>query len=683
MTDPREQTLVEFHQDRWLAHSVLFSHRHHDSSAPMHKEIIADIYNPDARFSLEGFRGLGKSTLLEEAAIVRAAFREFHNMVIVGASHTRACERLAAVKHEIEYNDNLGMVFGALKGTTWRDDKIVLSNGLCIQALGRDQAMTGLKHLDYRPDSALVDDVEDPEEVRTDAEREQTWVWFIKTFLPALDHPLFSWVRVLGTRRGSGSLPERLENSGWRVRKFPIEHLDGDGNRTATWPAKFPIPVIDRMKQTYKGDMHTWMQEYMCTASSEADRVFTRDSFRVEDVTRTWQATYAMIDPARTTSRQSATTGWAVWSWMQNRLIVWAAGAELLKPDEIIDLTFTIAQEYNPIWIGVEEDGLNEFILQPLRHEQARRQVTIPVRAMRAPKGKHDFIRGLQPFFSAREVIFASPLPELEEQLLSFPTGKIDAPNALAYALTMRPASPIYDSFTQDHISDIDPIAQRPLYLAANATRSSVSAILVQQVDGQLRVYADWILEGSPAEAVARIYAEASLEGDTARMVERPAKRDWSEALKLPNTRHELSRQPIRWVVPPHHRDQWNNVGLLQAIQRIPSQAACGAPEVSGRELLRSGLSKLSRGQPAVVVSERAQWTLRAFTGGYSRSLVKGGGLADHADDGPYRVLMEGLESFAGMISHPKEEDEDDTTGVGWSRDKHGNLYRSAMPARG
>jgi hypothetical protein len=102
-----------------------------------------------------------------------------------------------------------------------------------------------------------------------------------------------------------------------------------------------------------------------------------------------------MYDPARTTKATSATTGWAVWSWIANRLIVWDAGGELWKPDQLVDHIFRINEQYSPVEIGVEEDGLNEWILQPLRHAQLARNTLVPLRAMKAPRGTISFIEAL------------------------------------------------------------------------------------------------------------------------------------------------------------------------------------------------------------------------------------------------------------------------------------------------
>ena len=145
---------------------------------------------------------------LEEAALLHAYFREFKYMVIVSANcRPLAIQRLAAIKREIEINREFPRLFGNPKGNLWQDGMVALPNGVAIQALGRDMSVTGMKYLDTRPDAPLVDDVKDPEEVRSDVERKGSRDWLRKTLLLSLDHPLRVWIRALGTRRGTGSLP--------------------------------------------------------------------------------------------------------------------------------------------------------------------------------------------------------------------------------------------------------------------------------------------------------------------------------------------------------------------------------------------------------------------------------------------------------------------------------------------
>jgi len=687
----RNQTIAEVTRDPWLGHKLFFSHRMPDGEADFHKAICDDFWFGPRWKQILGFRGCGKSTIAESNIALSACLRVFKNLLIIGSSETRAAERLAVVAYQLEMNEALSMIFGAQRvpGNTWTTTKLVLSSGHCIQALGRDQDIRGIKHQDWRPDCVVVDDFESEENVRTPEARRATLAWFVGQLLPACEPS--ARVIVNGTVLDEESVPMLLwKQDHWPTRMIPIEYLDPSGERAAAWPARFSLPWIDDRKRTYSrlGQLYTWNAEYMMQARSAETMVFAREQFRyLQDddsrASRSYHACYAMIDPARTTNRNSATTGWAVWSWQAHRLIVWAAGAGQMLPDEILDLVFTIDAEFSPVWIGVEEDGLNQWLLQPLRHEQVKRGISVPLKALRAPRSKLDFIRGLQPFFEAREVIFAKPLHDLEEQLLSFPTGRIDAPNALAYALPLRPGALIHDNWTEAHVAhEVIPDARRPLYLAANATRTTTAAVLVQYVDGQLRVLADWVKEGEPAEVVASIAAEASLAADGDY---RPAAktRSWTEALKGPLARLQWTAQPIRWVTPIHHRDRYNNVGLNQAIGHIPATLVSGAVEAGGRQALREQLAKSVRGVPAVSVSRACHWTLRAFAGGYCRALLRGNRLADFAEEGPYRVLIEALESFAGIMARPMHDtDDDEDNRQPYAYDKNGRRYLSAMPAR-
>ena len=685
----RHAAIRFFAEDRWQAHEILFRHRHPEQSCEAHREIVRLIHGPQPRQGIEGFRGIAKSTLLEEAAIIKKCYREFRNLVIVGASYSRAVDRLASIKREFELNWRIAEMFGDQKGPTWQEGKIVFSDGSCIQALGRDQSMTGMKHLDWRPDAALGDDIEDPDEVRSEAEREDTWDWLMQTFLPSLDDPLTSWVCLLGTRRGKGSMMERIETEArWPVAKFPIEYPDKvTGERVATWPSKFPLEKIDALRSLYRGKMDTYSEEFMCEATHAASRVFRSGMFRMVPRSPRWEAVYGFIDPASSVNRQSATTGWAVWSWVGNRLIVWAAGAERLLPDQVISLAFRLITEYNLVWLGVERDALNQFLMQPLRQEQLRRGLAfVPLKAVAAlsatkGRGKINFIEGLQPFFAAGEVEFATPLPDLEAQLLSFPYPPIDVPNALAYAQLMRPGILVYDNFEEANIVEsLEPAPDKPLYLAGNAEKGVVTAALLQRANGELRIFADWIVEGVPADLIADIHKEAALLAETGRWEEHDELGEPDQPYKLPIRREVWARLPLRWIVPAFHRDTWQNVGLMQAIRAIPQgvSAADGGTE-RGRPALAAMLREHQKGRPKVLVSPNARWTLRALTGGFARVVGRGGVADPQPEPGIYRTLMEGIESFCA-IGAGIERQEQSQQPVAY--DRRGVPYESAMPAR-
>jgi hypothetical protein len=660
MDDTRSQAILKLGSDRKLAHAVLFAHRHPDATPQFHHDMQDRWTSPAARVLIMAFRQGAKSTVGEEEVILDALFQSFHNMVIVGETAERAADRLRAIKYELEYNDFISELFGGMRGPTWNEDKVVLQNNVCIQARGRDQSFRGIKHLDWRPDFLWVDDYEDKESVKTPESREFWKKNFMSVILPALDRR--AKVRITGTPLDEDSLLMNLEKEMradrvtpmWVTARYPIEYVGDDGERVATWPARFDLDHIDELKHSYEeqGMLSDYMMEYMVQASNPQLKKFKAEQMRVVPHIRTWQPTLAMYDPARTKNEKtSSMTGHVVASWIGHKLVIWEADGRFLLPDAIIDDLFRVEEQYSPIEIGMEETGLNEWVMQPLRHEQIRRRTMLPLRAINAPKGKIDFIGSLQPFFAAGEVEFATELPELKKQLLSFPTGRLDVPNALAYLLRMRPGLPVIDGFgAVNVVEDLPRVTSRPHYLALNADMGVVSAVLCQHVDGALWVLGDWLREGDPGEVLGGILTDVSM---------------------------EIGRTP-KPVAGLQHFKQFDTIGLMAAARRVPIDVLSGGELIYGREELRKIMRLTRRGQPALLVSSNATWTTRALAGGYARKIVKGGDLSGVPVNNVYKVLCEGLESFAGLLPSTAEQDTDYSPH--YAVNERGIRYMTALP---
>lgn len=623
--DPRAPLIRRLLANPRLAHATLFPHRHHDATPDFHLEMI-DLWWSDAPWVItEAFRGGAKSTIAEEAITLMACFRFFHNCVILGDNETRAKERLTAIKHELETNEYIEQLFDNQVGETWTETKIVLKNGVVLQAYGRGQSLRGAKHLDRRPDMAFGDDMESEDDILTPEAREKFKQWLLKVVMPALT-PKHKF-RIAGTPLHPEAMLVKLKKaSGWVSRTFPIKYRDSEtGEWKATWPARFPLDKVEEIENAYRetGATQEFAQEYLCQAEDPTVKAFTADMFRVEPTVKTWHATWSMYDPARTVKTTSAFTGVVHFSWVSNRLIVWDAYGHRWKPDEIIADMFEADGIYKPITIGVERDGLEEFILQPLRAEQVRRGYAIPIRPMKAPKGKLDFIRGLQPFFKAKEVVFAKDLPQLKAQLLGFPTGEIDIPNALAYAMTLRPGMPIYEDFSGLNVAEeIFKNPRQSVYLAVNATAIYTTAALIQNNEGVFNVLWDAVREGDPGAVLGSIVADAGLEAG-----QRP-----------------------RLYAPPEHFGNYDTVGLRGAARAVPVELSQGGLDLNGRDEIRRLLKTSARGQPALRVSSRARWTLNGFAGGYCKDVLKNGMISEFAVEGPYKTLFEGIESFASLL---------------------------------
>lgn len=651
----KEDVIASFLREPLLAHRMLFKHRHSSPTPPFHREIIELWHGPAERVLIQAFRGAAKSTLAEEAIIIQALLRGFHNAIILGETYERAVERLRAIKHELETNPFLNELFGDQVGPVWSEAKIQLNNGAIIQAFGRGQSLRGSKHLDHRPDRAFADDIENEDSVATSEAIDKCKTWLMATVLPALEPA--SLIRINGTPLHPRSVICQLAaDPGWLTRIYPISHLDPEtGEEIPTWAGRFPLADIQKKRADYTrmGMANSFSQEFMCQAEDPASKPFTDTLIRVEPTVRTWQAVYAMCDPARSVKSTSASTGMAVWSWLANRLIVWDAYCGFWQPDQIVSEIFKIDATFSPVVVGVERDGLEEFILQPLRHEQIKRGTSVPIRPLKAPTGKLSFITGLQPYFKAGEVIFAKECAQAREQFLNFPSGRIDIPNALAYALTLRPGQPVFDGFGNAHVVDgLRGQPRRPVWCAVNSDGRCTAAVLVQLVEGALLVLGDRVREGEPSAYLA----------------------DMLQELRL-----DAGADSVRLLIPPQHYNQFSTIGLRAALRSLPADYTRGGDPAVGRAELASQLNRLAHGRPALQIGSSARWTLNGFAGGYCRELSKQGQLTAEPSTGAYSVLFGALESFAAILRAVRRDEEEDTP-VNYAYTSDGRRYISSRP---
>ncbi len=645
--------LEKFHENRYLAHDVLFAHRRKDKTPEAHHDILKLFYSPHQFCLAEAFRGGAKSTLSEEYAILSLLFKDSKFCIIIGNSYERACERLAAIKHELETNEELIELFGNQVGPTWSADVIVLANGARVQAFGARQSLRGAKHMNERPDLALVDDLEDEDMVATELARHKSRRWFDGSLLPALTPT--GKVRMVGTPLHPKSLLEEKRNSRlWKSIIVPVYYIK-DGKEVATWPARFSMKWINDLRQSYTeaGAITEFEQEYMCRAEDKATKPFQEEMFKKGPMPVGYRAVEIMVDPARTVNTQkSARTGYAVWTWEGSKLVVYEAYGKFHRPDEIISEIFNLNDKYNPVTLGVEADGLEEFIMQPLRAEQVKRGCSIPLSPQRAPKDKGNFISGLQPFYMAGSVVHIGNCQDLENELKAFPTGRCDVPNALAYALKMRVGKAVYEDFGGQHIVDKLEINKRSKrYLAVSATPSMTAAVLLQYRDGNVYVIRDWCRNEPALEALPIIIQEATLEG--------------GEFIA---------------VTPAEQMDKYTNNGIPSVFRNKRNKIMRGNLASQSVGCLMTRLKTMNKGVQAFQVSLEAKWVVNGMARGYARKLLPTGSYADLPEKNHYSLVIEAIEAFTGYLNNGMIEGDDELTRA---YTPSGREYVSSLPQKG
>jgi len=642
-----------------LAHDLIFQKRHPNKTPDFHRQMILDFWSDEEFVGTEAFREGAKSTVAEEGLALMALFAVEPFFLIIGANYERACDRLTAIKHEIETNEYIQELFGDQRGPVWNEGEIILKNGTKIMALGARMKFRGVKYKDSRPKFVLVDDLEDEENINTEEKREKLAKWVSRVVWPACS---FARKRIVGTPLHPNSWLENMrKNARWRFSVYPIvvpAVVESEKWERSQWPDRYSLDWIrNKMEQmTREGDLQGFVQEYLCRSEDPSLKPFHDRHIVPATALPPNLPSIVICDPARTVGMKSARTGYAVVSWMGSTLNVRHAFGSYDMPAKIIDTLFNLDTAFNPTWIVVEKDGLEQFLMQPLRQEQVKRGVILPIKPINAPReiDKDGFIRGLQPFFEAGEIRMCGDFTDLKAEILNFPSGLKDILNALAYAPRLRAGKPVYDDFSYMHIAPepLRPNGATAPYLIINCEPQYTVGILVQYVNRALRVFGDWVREGSPDDALEAI---------------------------LPDARQAADGKQFKFFAPVEQFDQYNNFGLPRAQRRLKIPEITHGPNgYASLGALTPSLRERAQVQPAFMVSPGSRWTINGLAQGYAYKLDKTGVLSQEPEPGYYTTAIRGLESFAKWLTVRVSDTAGEQSQVNWAYTPDGRRYMSA-----
>lgn len=623
--------------DRALGAAMMFPHRHPQASPPCHVEIM-DLWRSSDEFVLiEMFREGGKSTLSEEFLLLEAAFGNFGYCIVIGETYTKACQRLEAIKFEATRNMRLQGLFGRLKaaGRVWNENQMELANGVLLEAHGWEEELRGFKWHDLRPDRAYLDDIENKERVKDKAAVDASMKKLYLELMPAMDK-VKGKIRVTGTPLAEDCMITRLrDNPDWTSRRYPICNGDIDDPASeATWAERYPMQWVKRKRDEAEraGQLRGFLQEYMLMAIGSQDKPFGDEHIRECAVDPApWLPKTVITDPARTVDvKKSDRTGRVVVSRLGTKILVHESSGEYWKPDAIIDDVFATSARHGDATVAIEKNSLDEWLLQPMRAEMLRRGVSLALKPLSAPqdRDKVQFIMGMQPFFQAGDIVLVGGRgahPQLVAEILNFPSGKRDILNALAYFQRVFAGSPVYEEFGQWNLVDAyEPSQQHAMALAFNASGTDTTAALLCIEGERMVVVADWISPVPPAQAVPDI---------------------------VQLTRAAFPRARVTAWLPADVLDQSERMPVVPALRAARLNPMRGAYANVARGALSPSMRTESRGRRLLLVDSAARHTLNALAGGYNYPVNRSGNKDTFPESGPHRVLMEGIESAAYVIS--------------------------------
>lgn len=412
-------------------------------------------------------RGEAKSTLVTQLftlwCLVTARKRY---PVIVMDSIDQAYPMLEAIKAELEFNPRLAMDYpeacGA--GRVWQAGTIVTRNDAKVQVAGSGKKLRGLRHGPYRPDLAILDDIENDEQVRNPDQRDKLQSWLTRTVLPLGGAGAKFDVVYIGTILHHDSVLSRtLANPMWRAARFKAllqwpdnmalwetweEVLRNDGPDAAeafyaahqaqmdagsvcSWAAR---PLLALMKIRARDGHDTFDSEYQNDPVAGDGAPFAKViQFWVNRLNE-W-VFYGAIDPSLGKAGASRDPS-AILVGGINRttgiLDVVEAGIKKRLPDRIIEDAIALQRQYRCLLWAVETVQFQAFLYSELVKRAAAAGIPFPARAVQPIADKLLRIESLQPHMANGLIRLHPSQTTLIDQLRHFPKADHDdGPDAL------------------------------------------------------------------------------------------------------------------------------------------------------------------------------------------------------------------------------------------------------------
>lgn len=429
-------------------------------------------------------RGISKTTLANAVTIWYICYQERRFPVYVSEAQTHASRQLTNVTTQLTTNARLLAVFGNPKpeqrsGLTWSESEgfVQTTTGISIASKGRGSQIRGLNVNGRRPDFMLWDDLEDKEAVKTEDQREKTKEWAFGDALPALPKldPTASIV-AMGTLLASNALLTVMESDPeWTTVKFGA--LDKEG--APIWEAWMSLERIEAEKESYaaKGLLHIFYLEYFNTVRDPEKAKFKPSFIIIEPVSIdrpefTHVPYRAMcIDPAISKRKRACPSVISVVGMRPNGIIQildeW--GKVGATPREQIDMYFELHFKWLPQKHGVETVAYQAALAHFLREEMFRQgklhgpEAYFEIDEVAGHDSKkEERIEGiLQPRYASGYVRQQRPFPKKTAQLLDWPLGGFDYPDAEAMAISLLDdyaALAGGDTMNNDHMPPLEDV---------------------------------------------------------------------------------------------------------------------------------------------------------------------------------------------------------------------------------
>jgi predicted phage terminase large subunit-like protein len=206
-------------------------------------------------------RGASKTTGCALLGILHACVYGYESFIVyLTNTYDNAESEVKQLRDELETNAKLIRVYDAQVGSVWNQGDFTTTGGTRVLAAARNSQVRGITQNGQRPTKIVCDDVEHPDQVLTELQRQKTLRWFTNDILK-LGQPRTN-IELSGTILHADSfLATMLHNPGWTPRHYQAVLRFADASAIPWWQQWRAI-YLDLTNPTHQEDARTFFEAH-------------------------------------------------------------------------------------------------------------------------------------------------------------------------------------------------------------------------------------------------------------------------------------------------------------------------------------------------------------------------------------------------------------------------------------
>lgn len=304
-------------------------------------------------------RGHAKTTLAKLAVVWLFLFSPYEFIVYVSNTSDIAIDACVDIIGFFE-NPNFIAAFGEVEFIIRRDGEgyyvFKLLGKVCIlRARGANQQMRGINVRHRRPQVAVVDDLEDVENIATTTLFDKLNHWYHRTFLKALDQFDSKVVHIGNMISEKCILKNNIESPYWHSTLFGALLSSGE----PLWPDLWPL---ERLSEDFKeyasnGLSHLWFAEMMNQPMMGGNGLIRMEEIQYSPAINPGEAEYGFItcDPAISENTWAHKSSVIAHAWVGDHWQLVEYELEFgIDPLELLSFIITLALKWGFNYVGIE-----------------------------------------------------------------------------------------------------------------------------------------------------------------------------------------------------------------------------------------------------------------------------------------------------------------------------------------